>query len=365
MSKKHPKILYIITKSVWGGAGKYVYDLATSLPSDWQVFVAGGGEGELAKKLSEKNVSYFNIKSFKRDVSVLKDLLAFFEILTLFFKTKPNIIHVSSPKAGGIAGLASFLYKLLTLKLSLVTIFTAHGWTFHEERPKWQLSLIKFFSKITCLFYNKIVCVSEFDRLSALKNKIAPEKKLITIHNGIKSEDYNFLPKAEAREKLITNYQLPVTDYWIGTIGEDTKNKGHEYLKKAIPNALIINDLPQGYNYLKAFDVFVLPSIKEGLPYILLEAGLARIPIIATSVGGVPEIIENNINGILVNPKNPEELKEAVEKLSENSTLQNDLSYALWEKVNREFSFEKMLNSTLMAYEKNSQSGKNSEPQNS
>ena len=341
-------ILYIITKSVWGGAQKYVRDLATALPkNEFGVFVAGGGHGPMAEKIISAGIPYFEIKAFQRDVNIFKDIWAFFEILSILIKTKPDIVHVSSAKAGGIAGIAFFLYKkmrqLTADSRQLSAIFTIHGWTFNEIRPRWQIFLIKLFSKITCLFYDKIICVSEYDRQMAIKNKIAPEKKLITIHNGIKLEDYNFLERTEKR-------------FTIGTIGEAVKNKGHEYLREAAKdfpniNFNIISDQSDAAKYLKNFDIFVLPSLKEGLPYVLLEAGLAELPVVATNVGGVPEIVENNISGFLISPANPKEITEAVGKLMKDEKLRKILAQNLRQKILKEFSFEKMLKQTLAAYE--------------
>lgn len=350
MAKK--SILYIITKSVWGGAQKYVHDLAVSLPkSEFDVFVAGGGRGPMAEKITSSGIPYFEIKSFRRDVSVFRDIFAFFEILSILFKTRPDIIHVSSAKAGGVAGIAfrlASLFRRIPLydhpkETATRAVFTAHGWTFNEVRPGWQIFLIKLFSKITCLFYDKIICVSEYDRQVAIKNKIAPEKKLITIHNGIKPEDYNFLERTEK-------------EFTIGTIGEAVKNKGYEYLReaaKSFPDVKlnIISNQPDAARYLKNFDIFVLPSLKEGLPYALLEAGLAELPVIATNVGGISEIVEKEKTGLLINPADPKEITEAVEKLIKDEKLRKTLAQNLRQKVLKEFSFEKMLQQTLAAYE--------------
>jgi len=347
-TKSKKKILYIITKSVWGGAQKNVYDLATNLPKDrFETFVATGGNGELVKKLKKADIECFNIKNFQRDINVLKEFLAYFELLWLFMKIRPDIVHTHSSKAGGIAGAATWDYKFLTLNFKVKTVFTVHGWSFHEKRPGWQIFLIKFLSFITALYYRKIICVSEYDRKSAIKNKIATRKKLITIKNGINISNYNFFSKEKARQLLITNYKLQITNLWIGTIGEDTKNKGHKYLKKAYKDTIIIKDLPQGWKYLKAFDIFILPSIKEGLPYILLEAGAAQIPVIATKIGGVPEIIDEEF---LVKPANPEALKKMIEKFIKNPELRKKNANALNKKIEREFNFDKMLNSTISTY---------------
>jgi glycosyltransferase involved in cell wall biosynthesis len=344
MPEKTIKILYIITKSVWAGAGKYVYDLATALPQTrFRSMVAAGGNGELAKKIKEAGIPYFEIKHFQRDISIFKEIFAYFEILKLLFKIRPDIIHVNSSKAGGIVGVACWDYKFLTFNFKLKTIFTAHGWAFHESRPKWQIWLIRLVTKITCFCYSRIICVSEYDYQSAIKNKIAPAKKLIAIHNGIKPEEYNF---SERTGKEFT----------VGTIGEAVKNKGHEYLREAEKNFPgikfnIISNMPDAARYLKNFDIFVLPSLKEGLPYVLLEAGLAEIPIIATNVGGVPEIIENEKTGLLINPANPDEITKAIKKLINNPGLAKTLAQNAHQKILQEFSFEKMLQRTLATYE--------------
>ncbi len=382
-SKK--KVLYIITKSVWAGASKYTHDLAVSLPKDkYAPIVAAGGRGAMAEKIISADIPYFEIKSFQRDVSMFKDIFAFLEILSLFFKIKPDVVHVSSAKAGGIAGVAVFAYKLFTSRFSVVACFTVHGWTFNEPRPRWQTTLIKIFSKLTCLFYGKIICVSEHDYDVALKNRITSEKKMVVIRNGIKPEEYDFLPKEEAR-KAISHHleaELP-SGAWVGTIGEFTKNKGHLFLIEAIKKlsavgcrlsavligfdggekrnlesqikngglsdkVFLIEGLPDAAKYLKAFDVFVLPSLKEGLPYVLLEAGLAGLPIVASNVGGIPEIVENGKTGILTSPADG--LADAIKELIENPEMRNKLSVAAREKILQDFSFKKMLAETVRLY---------------
>ncbi len=387
--KSKKKILYIITKSVWGGAGKYVYDLAINLPKDeFEIFVAAGGDGTLAQKIKEAGIPYHNVKNFQKEVNVSKEIGAFFEIYNLLKKIKPDIIHVSSSKAAGIAGIASFLYKLLTLNSKLLTLFTVHGWAFHEKRPWWQLFLIRFFSLLTCLFYNKVICVSKFDRLSAIKNRIAPTKKITAIHNGINQQNISFLGREEAQQKLM-NKKSPLV---IGTIAEWTKNKGlfflFESLKKIknknfdviligggenpakekmrafakkyeLKNIYLHEWVPNAASYLKAFDIFVLPSLKEGFPYVLLEAAAVPLAVTASSVGGVPEIILEGKTGLLVKAGDADELEKSIEKLAADPKLRETLSQNLRQKATREFSFEKMLFATIATYEKNSDAGEN------
>ena len=359
-------ILYIITKSVWGGAAKYVYDLATHLPkSEFQITVAAGGKEKFAQKIAQAQIPYIEIANFQRQISFFREFFAFFEILSLLFRLKPDIIHVNSSKAGGVVGAVAWCYKIFGRRAPRL-IFTAHGWAFSEDRPKLQIILIKLFSRITALFYHQIICVSEYDRQTALKNKIAPARKLKTIHNGIDFEAISFLPREEAQKKLI-NKTSPLV---IGTIAEWTKNKGLKYLLEAVKkikdkefdiifigsgenpdkekmiqltkkykNIHLIEFVENAASYLKAFDIFILPSLKEGLPYTILEAMAAEVPVIATNVGGIPEILSSN----LVQPKNSQQLAEKIKYFIDNREN-------IKQKISSEFSLEKMVKETKALY---------------
>jgi glycosyltransferase involved in cell wall biosynthesis len=102
--------------------------------------------------------------------------------------------------------------------------------------------------------------------------------------------------------------------------------------------------------YLLAFDIFVLPSLKEGLPYVLLEAGLAGLSVVATNVGGIPEIIEDTKTGVLVPPESVSALTGALNDLIENEPQRHAYGAALQEKVLRDFSLENMITNTIACY---------------
>src|SRR3989338_9766150 len=112
--KSTKKVLFVITKSVWGGAKKYVFDLAMNMPRDsFEPVIAGGGKGIMAEKIISANLPYLKIESFQRDINFWKEIFSFFEILKILFKTKPDIVHVSSSKAGGTAGMAILTYTAI------------------------------------------------------------------------------------------------------------------------------------------------------------------------------------------------------------------------------------------------------------
>ncbi len=105
-------------------------------------------------------------------------------------------------------------------------------------------------------------------------------------------------------------------------------------------------------------NIFLLPSIKEGFPFALLEAGLAKLPVVASGVGGISELISDGENGILVESpkhsvgqgKEDDEIEDALEKLIRDENLRNKLSENLYAKVKDEFSFEVMVEKTEDLY---------------
>jgi glycosyltransferase involved in cell wall biosynthesis len=378
------KVLYVITKSNWGGAQRYVYELATSLPKDkFDVEVAFGGTGDkdgkpglLSFKLHGAGIKTVFIENLQRDVGYLKELSVLFSLIKLFRKEKPDIVHLNSSKIGGIGSLAARIAGVKKIT------FTVHGWAFDEERPHRQKNLIKLASCLTAIFCTDIIAISKKieDQTRHLPTAHA---KTSLIYNGVDQESERYiLPRSESRQK----FDIRENVFVIGTIGELTKNKGHEYLIDAVaklklkhPNSTfallmigngedekklrhlaasldISNDVifagfrENASQYLKAFDLFVLPSIKEGLPFVILEAGLARLPIIATQVGSIPEIITHEENGLLVPPKSASDIASAIEEMITRPDLRSKLAENLYKTVTEKFDLQEMIEKTTEVY---------------
>ncbi|MBI5798365.1 MAG: glycosyltransferase family 4 protein [Candidatus Yonathbacteria bacterium] len=375
---KKTKVLFVITKSNFGGAQKYVFDLAVGLPKDqFDVAVALGGTGILIKKLQDQKIRVIPIFSLSRDVNPGSDLTAFFELLKIFRDESPDVVHLNSAKAGGVGALAARLAGVPKI------IFTAHGWAFNEERPCWQRVLITFFSWITVVLSHETIAVSD-----AVKNDTKGwplvSEKISVIKNGIREPE--FLAREDARMHIfaMANIQVPVSAFVVGTIAELHNNKGLSYAIEAFaklvpenPNlyyfvlgggeekerlealveihnlqgrVFLLGFVDDASRYLKAFDLFLLSSITEGLALVLLEAGLANLPVVASKVGGIPEVIENERTGLLVPTRNPEALAPAIKKLSTSTELRTQLGTALHMKVSRDFSLERIISETTALY---------------
>lgn len=379
MSSKK-KILYVITKSNWGGAQRYVYDLATNLPKDYyEPVVVVGGSGALKTKLERNPVRVISVPYLGRDINIFYDLAVFVSLVRVFMKEKPDIVHLNSSKIGGLGALAGRITGIKKI------IFTAHGWAFNEPRNYLSKKLITFLSWITIFLSHHTITVSKQDTLR-VHGMPAISDKVFFIPNGI--EEKEFVPKKEARALLFeghTSLMPPKEAVWIGTIGELTQNKGLSYaieacdtLKKNLSSPfvyVIIGDGEDKYklanairkhnlekqvflvgfkkdasSLLRAFDIFLLPSLKEGLPYVVLEAGLASIPTVASAIGGIPEIITDGKSGILVPPKDHQRIAQAIESMMTQKEQARELGVRLHQHVSTKFSLQSMLANTLKIY---------------
>ncbi|MEK7488052.1 MAG: glycosyltransferase family 4 protein [Patescibacteria group bacterium] len=369
------KILFVITKSEIGGAQKYVLDLAQGAKENgFAVAVASEHNSYFYETLTAAGIPFHEIKSVQRAINVWQDIQLFFELLSLIRKEKPDVLHLNSSKIGGIGAIAGKIARVKKI------IFTAHGWAFNEHRSPLEKQAIVLVSKFAALFQDVIICVSEYDRKGALEHHIAPAEKLVAIHNGIDRTAAlkKLLSRKEAREKLGIAEDL----FIVGTIANFYKNKALDTLPFAAISAahsdvhfLIIGEGPerekierliekyqlkdrftltgalQNANiYLKAFDIFVLPSRKEGLPYALLEAMAAKLTCIASDVGGIPEVIENNVNGITIKHITPGKLWEAVAACRKDKKHCKELAVRGEETIQEKFSLETMLHDTLALY---------------
>lgn len=304
------KLLFVITKSAWGGAGRYVFDLATSLSGAYDVAVAIGGTGPLAEKLKTAGIRIIPLPFLGRDLHAKNDRSAFFELLAIFKKEKPDIVHLNSSKAGGLGALAARLQGVPRI------VFTAHGWPFQEKRSLLWRTFAYLGSWATALLSDRVICVSEHDLAIARRMPFIGHKA-VRIYNGIETMVF-------ASGEKIRN-AFPPGSHITGTIGELTKNKNHIALIEAARDNVrmqvaivgegelrdslsekireygleqrvkLMGFMPAG-DVLKGFDDFALPSLKEGLPYVLLEARAAGLRIEAARVGGVPEILDKPLS---------------------------------------------------------------------
>ena len=208
---------------------------------------------------------------------------------------------------------------------------------------------------------------------------------MVVVRNGLAT--INFLDRPTARVALLGEPAIAARSHswWLGTISELHKNKGLEYLIRAVKilcqsaaadlTLVIIGEGEERKNledlikelklentvfllgrrenaaqYLKAFDIFTLTSVTEAFPYTILEAGAAGLPVVASGVGGIPEIIKSMESGILVKPRSPSEIAKALEFFLANPAKMSQFGQTLQQRVVKEFSTTRMVKQTIDVY---------------
>lgn len=367
------RILYVITKANWGGAQRYVYDLALAAKREGHEVSVAHGEGEhLVGRLSEAGIRTLVIKSLTRDVRLGKDIAVFFELIRLFRRERPEVVHLNSAKASGLGALAARIAFVPRI------IFTAHGWAFNESRPWWQKVSIRLLSWITILLSHTTICVSQSMHRD-MSWMPCTRRKIVVIHHGIECAPLK--ERHTARAALLPRHEQK---FWIGMNSElhPTKriidavfamsmlvkkhpetilvviSEGEERarLEKTIhsldlaDHVFLVGFIPDAPTYMHAFDIFLHASRSEALGYVILEAGCAGLPVVATRVGGIPEIITDGTNGLLVPPERPANLAIALTSLVGNPDKSAQFGEALHRTIRNHFSKEAMVADTLALY---------------
>lgn len=397
------KILFIITKSNFGGAQRYVFELATRLQQqNIPVAVALGGDGELKRRLVDAGIQVFPISGAQRDIDLAKEFKVLFRIYKIVREFKPTIVHLNSPKIGGLGAVATRWASLVNRMFGGIDkashkhvhvkkiLYTNHGWPFNEPRPEWQQILIKIFSWLTVFLGGTTIVLSKTER-EDVRTWPLVQRKLVIVPNGV--ADFEVKKKEDALTALVGKEKavewIAEKRLIIGTISELHKNKGltyaleglHSYVEqfpeekiayiiigegelrqsleekvKSLPadlqeHVVLAGHVQDARTFISAFDIFLLSSVKEGLPFAILEAGYAEVPVISTSVGGIPELITNLEDGILIPKARPQEIKNALIYIKNHPEVLTQIKTAFKKKIQKTYSFERIFADIKNIYE--------------
>ncbi len=375
--REKTKVLYLITKSNWGGAQRYVYDLAQGARgAGFSTLVALGGSGELAVRLKNADIPIHTLHSLERNIGFRKEWRAFKEIMSLLQHERPEVLHINSSKAGIIGAFAGRLRRVPRI------IFTAHGWAFNEDRPLWQRVVLKLIHALTVMLAHTTIVVSKTTKQQLNVPFVA--RKMTVIHNGIAPQE--ILAQHDARTQLAMKYHelSPyLHDPWSVSIGELHPTKQHDVMIRAMrrivemqpharhiimgggesqkslahliekyeleQNVFLLGNVPNASRYLAGFSCMVLPSRSEALAYVLLEACAAGVPSIASAVGGIPEIIRHHEEGLLVSSGDVQGFTDAYLLLLANEKIRTTFAHHAFERA-KYFSIDAMLHKTFAVY---------------
>ena len=371
------KLLLAITQAEFGGAQKYVYSLATNLDRErYEVTVLCGEKGLLIDRLKSVNIDFIVLPELKREINPFYDVKAFVKLIKILQNHKPDIVHTNSSKVGFLGRLAA--------KLSGVpaVIFTAHGFVFHEPMSRIKKIFYWAMEWIAGFFSDKIIVVSRRDWDSAIRKHIGKTAKIEIIYHGLDPDELESLSNKELSPGDIC---IPDSSFIVGTVANFYPTKGLKYLVEAadvvvknrqdicfvlVGDGILRKDIEEsisrrglaryflllGYrqdvpSLFQMFDLFILPSVKEGFPWVILEAMAAKKTIVATDVGGIPDMMTHGREGILVPPKNSSALADGILYMMTNPRLAKEMGEAARKRVENEFTLEKMLQKTERLYE--------------
>ncbi len=367
-STKRQKVILVITKSNWGGAQKYVYDIATGLHArGFDVQVATGGTGEMTHRLQERGVRVLPLLHMKNNMNPIGSFRAFMELVSLFRREQPEVVHINSSKAGLFGTLAGRLANVPHI------IFTAHGWPFNEERPLWQKIILRGLMKMAVLASHKTICVSNKTKIDLRAGSMLYPKCVI-IHNGIgpisfKSPTAFYEDFRQIRRERIAMVSIgelhPSKGFHIALtylsqlrdlswewfiLGEGYYRTQIEILIKKhnlTSRVHLLGHTKDAAQYLESFDLFFLPSRTEALAYVAIEALQSTLPIIASNVGGIPEVLAHDPGSTLIDIRNASSIETLREILS--SPIRKITSGR--NELRKEFSLELMIEKTIKIYE--------------
>ena len=356
-------ILFVITRAdAIGGAQVHVKDLAVSLQSDrHKVLVFTGEQGIYNYYLQESGIESIACESLSNKLNPFADGKTLRYILYIINLFKPDLIAAHSSKAGILGRLASKIAKI-------PCTFTAHGWAFTPGVPEPKRTVYKWIEGLAAPLADKIICVSEHDRQIAVKTGMDTQK-LLTVHNGMK----------DIAPELMGNpgKSAPVK---IATIARFDRQKDHATLIEAFkdisaelvlvgngvnlePIRRQVEELNIGHKVsflgfrqdipeiLADVQIFTLISHWEGLPCTIIEAMRAGLPVVASDVGGVKEIVVEGETGYLIPPQDSLTLSQKLACLINNEQLRISMGQKARQKYEAQLTFQHMYDQTLATYQ--------------
>jgi glycosyltransferase involved in cell wall biosynthesis len=383
---KHIKVIHIITRLDMGGSAQNT--LLTALnhdPQRYSVCLIKGSSHESAMTEEEtqlvkdrladgrkRGIEVIYLPSLVRRISPFNDIKSFVSIFRILRKLKPDIVHTHTSKAGVLGRLAAWMARVP------IIIHTPHGHVFYGHFGR---SLSKIFLQMEKLLgtitHHQIALTPE-ECNDYLRLKVSQPNNTSVIHSGVDLHRFSKGEKQRTRKRK--ELGIPPDSLVIGYVGWLIPIKGVTYLVSAMakvaeryPKSLLVlvgkgDDKGEEETKLKeqvenlgladkvlflgwrsdvdeimgSFDIFVLPSLNEGMGRVLVEAMAAGLPIVASRVGGIPDLVKNGKNGLLVPPEDASALEKAITVLLKDKSQRKGMGEA-GEKMCRPYSAEAMV----------------------
>ena len=362
-SKK--RILFICSNSNEAGAPRHVETLIRNITDGYECGVLFGGDGPVARRLKDDGFTVFFDPNLKSEIDIVGDMKSLFHIYRVIRDFKPDFIHCHSSKAG-------LLGRLVARLLNISVIYSVHGWGWRgygaiKRSVIWMSEwLTSFFSKAHYIF------VSEYVRQHAIKAHLGQAVKFgKVVHNGIEdafADSCNqekelgtgiLMParvsSAKDHKSLLAAYEMSSTSEALILCGEGTQTKAFQemakiYAPKKFHNIKFLGERQDVSDLLSQVRIMVLCSHFEALPISIIEAMSAGKAVVATKVGGVPELIADGQDGYLYDPENVRMLARCLDKLTDDQLCKR-LGKQARRSYLAKFSLQKMIADIMNIYD--------------
>ena len=375
------KRVVIISETAGTGVGRYIMDVLENLDMEkfeahliyfplrmdtrFENWVAG---------LGEKGVRIYKVV-MKREISPIGDIRALFSIISLLVKIRPHVVHCNSSKAGALGRLGA------SAALCKNIIYTPHAYVFQDwSMKKSKRDMYVRIERMLSKFCDVVINVSEDERDAAVDEGVVEVEKTRVVPNGVDAKRFR------KRDRKWLNDEFGIGDVFLaGSVARATRQKDPvafvrvaariaqtiecgrvmfmyvgdgELLEDAIFEAEKLGIAEKivftGFRLdveriLPCFDMFISTSIYEGLPYSILEAMAAGVPVVATNVTGSRQILEGDC-GVLLPVGNYLDMADWAVKIMLDEKLSGEFSQRAYGRVKREYSIEHMVRQTEKIY---------------
>ena len=370
---KKIKVAQVITRMDWGGSPDVIRILCKRF--DTKICDVRLICGPTARPSEKTRVFFqnfrdniFYISHLRRNINIYKDFLAVINLYHLFREEKFDIVHTHTAKAGLLGRIAAWLAGVPFI------IHSPHGHNFYGYFGPFLSKIIVILERFVSCFTSKIIVSTKLEKEDLVSFKVARPEKIVVFNSGVELENYKdiVIDSKELRNQLKLEKDKPI----VGMIGRLEPVKGPQYfieaaklvienfpevafliigegslrneLEMQCKNANILErivftgwreDIPE---LLSTIEILALPSLNEAVGRILIEAGASGVPVVASNVGGVPQIVNNNQTGILVPPKDPYAMAQAIVSLLKDKEKRKKMGQAAQKWVDIKFSTHTM-----------------------
>lgn len=384
------KVIHVITRLDWGGSAQNTlltaaghdrsrFDpmVVAGLPGPWDAQGGNRATDENRRRLEAIGVRAEVIPTLTREVNPLKDLRTLRRLTRLFRHERPAIVHTHTSKAGVLGRLAAWFAKVP------VVVHTPHGHVFYGHFNRILSWMFLQVERLLATGTTRMIALTAAERDEHLDRRVGTPERFAVVPSGIDVDRLKCVAGVYGRHP--EGFRCPPDAVVVGSVGWLTPVKGHRFLIEAVARlkpshpklyTVIVgsgdmrtdlaalaeqrgvgdsvrflgerNDVPE---CLAAMDLFVLPSLNEGMGRALVEAMAAGRPVIATRVGGIPAIVEDRRTGLLVPPGDPAALATAIAELLRRPDWAKELGAAASGHIDARFGWVAMVRALEAVYE--------------